>query len=85
MTRGGRVKDQDGPERRCIVTGEVQPKGGLMRFVVGPGAVIVPANPGFYHRPACVADLVDFVVARILDLLDVPHTLLPRWGEPPAE
>jgi len=49
------------------------------------GVVIVPANPGFYHRPACVADLVDFVVARILDLLDVPHTLLPRWGEPPAE
>ncbi|MGB5235572.1 MAG: UbiX family flavin prenyltransferase, partial [Candidatus Macondimonas sp.] len=49
------------------------------------GALIVPANPGFYHRPACVADLVDFVVARILDLLDVPHTLLPRWGEPPAE
>ena len=49
------------------------------------GVVIVPANPGFYHRPACVADLVDFVVARILDLLDVPHTLLPRWGEPPPE
>ena len=49
------------------------------------GALIVPANPGFYHRPACVADLVDFVVARILDLLDVPHTLLPRWGEPPPE
>lgn len=49
------------------------------------GALIVPANPGFYHRPACVADLVDFVVARILDLLDVPHTLLPRWGEPLPE
>ncbi len=46
MTRGGRVKDQDGPERRCIVTGEVQPKGGLMRFVVGPGAVIVPDVEG---------------------------------------
>ena len=49
------------------------------------GVLIVPANPGFYHRPACVADLVDFVVARILDLLDVPHTLLPRWGEPLPE
>lgn len=46
------------------------------------GVVILPANPGFYHRPACVADLVDFVVAHILDLLDVPHALLPRWGEP---
>lgn len=45
------------------------------------GAVIAPANPGFYHRPGQVEDLVDFMVARILDLLDVPHHLLPRWGE----
>lgn len=42
MSRGGRVSEQDGPERRCIVTGESQPVGGLVRFVVGPGAVIVP-------------------------------------------
>ena len=46
MTRGGRVKDNDGPERRCIVTGEVQPKGGLIRFVVGPEASIVPDIEG---------------------------------------
>jgi len=46
MTRGGRVKDQDGPERRCIVSGEVQPKGGLIRFVVGPGAALVPDIEG---------------------------------------
>lgn len=46
------------------------------------GAVILPANPGFYHHPQTVADLVDFVVARVLDHLDVPHTLMPRWGEP---
>ncbi len=45
------------------------------------GAVILPANPGFYHRPASVEALVDFVVARILDQLGVAQDLLPRWGE----
>ena len=44
------------------------------------GAVILPANPGFYHRPASVEDLVDFVVARVLDQLHIPHNLLQRWG-----
>ncbi len=44
------------------------------------GAVIMPANPGFYHRPESVADVVDFMVARILDHLDIPHTLMPPWG-----
>ena len=42
MTRGGREKDQDGPERKCIATGEVNPKAGLIRFVVGPESVMVP-------------------------------------------
>ena len=46
------------------------------------GAVILPPSPGFYQQPREIADLVDFVVARILDQLRVPHTLLPRWGEP---
>lgn len=45
------------------------------------GVCILPANPGFYTRPKSVQDLVDFVVARILDQLDVAHTLAPRWGE----
>lgn len=45
------------------------------------GVVILPANPGFYHHPRNVQQIVDFVVARILDQLGVPHTLLPRWGE----
>jgi 4-hydroxy-3-polyprenylbenzoate decarboxylase len=48
------------------------------------GAVILPANPGFYHHPAKVDDLVDFVVARVLDQLSVPHQLIARWGESPA-
>lgn len=48
------------------------------------GAVILPANPGFYQRPQSVAEIVDFVVARVLDQINVPHTLMPRWGEPDA-
>ena len=43
------------------------------------GAVVMPAAPGFYHRPAQVADLVDFMAARVLDHLGVPHTLSSRW------
>ena len=42
MTRGGRKDDQDGPERRCIVTGESGPKGGLVRFAIGPDGQVVP-------------------------------------------
>jgi 4-hydroxy-3-polyprenylbenzoate decarboxylase len=44
------------------------------------GAVILPPNPGFYQHPESVGDLVDFVVARILDQLAVPHVLMQRWG-----
>ena len=45
------------------------------------GAVILPAAPGFYHQPQSVDDLIDFVVARILNLLNIPQDMLPRWGE----
>ncbi|PKO88673.1 MAG: aromatic acid decarboxylase [Betaproteobacteria bacterium HGW-Betaproteobacteria-10] len=45
------------------------------------GAVILPPNPGFYHHPKNVQDIIDFVVARILDQINVPHTLIQRWGE----
>ena len=45
------------------------------------GAVILPASPGFYHQPASIEDLIDFVVARILNQLDIPQELLARWGE----
>jgi 4-hydroxy-3-polyprenylbenzoate decarboxylase len=44
------------------------------------GAVIMPPNPGFYNKPQSVAELVDFVVARVLDHLQVEHDLMPRWG-----
>jgi len=44
------------------------------------GVIILPANPGFYHQPETIQDLVDFVVARILDHLDIEHKLSERWG-----
>lgn len=44
------------------------------------GAVVLPASPGFYHGAAKIGDLVDFVVARILDQLSIPHDLMKRWG-----
>jgi len=44
------------------------------------GVVILPPDPGFYQQPQSIADLVDFVVARILDRLQIPHALGARWG-----
>lgn len=49
------------------------------------GAVLCPANPGFYMRPQSVSDLVDFVVGRVLDLFQVPHQLNTRWQPTDAE
>jgi 4-hydroxy-3-polyprenylbenzoate decarboxylase len=44
------------------------------------GATILPASPGFYHRPREIDDLIDFVVARILDHLGIQHSLSARWS-----
>jgi len=44
------------------------------------GVTIMPAAPGFYHEPRRIEDLVDFVVARIMDHLDIPQDLIPPWG-----
>jgi 4-hydroxy-3-polyprenylbenzoate decarboxylase len=49
--------------------------------VTRAGAVVLPAMPGWYHRPRRVEDLIDFVVARIGDQLGIPNTLAPRWGD----
>ncbi len=46
------------------------------------GAIILPAAPGFYHRPQAVEDLVDFIVARILQQLGIDHKLVPQWQHP---
>jgi 4-hydroxy-3-polyprenylbenzoate decarboxylase len=52
-----------------------------MRKAAEAGAVILPASPGWYHGVRSPQDLVDFVVARILDQLGIPHQLMRRWGE----
>jgi 4-hydroxy-3-polyprenylbenzoate decarboxylase len=45
------------------------------------GVVVLPASPGFYMQPRSVEELIDFIVARILDQLGIPQNLMPRWGE----
>jgi 4-hydroxy-3-polyprenylbenzoate decarboxylase len=51
-----------------------------MLRVTRAGAVVMPAAPGFYHRPRSIDDLVNFVVARVLDHLGVEQDLVARWG-----
>lgn len=49
--------------------------------VTRAGAIVLPAAPGFYHAPQAISDLVDFVVARVLDQFDIEHTVGRRWGD----
>jgi len=51
-----------------------------MLRLANAGAVIMPPNPAFYQLPKTIDELIDFVVARVMDQLDVPQTLMPRWG-----
>lgn len=51
-----------------------------LTLVTEAGAIVLPAAPGFYHRPAKVSDLVDFIVQRVLDQLGVEIELVKRWG-----
>jgi 4-hydroxy-3-polyprenylbenzoate decarboxylase len=70
--------------RRLIVVPREAPYSAIhlenMLTLTRAGAVVMPASPGFYHRPTSIDDLVDFVVARVLDHLGVDHSLVPRWG-----
>lgn len=52
-----------------------------METVTLAGGVILPACPGFYHKPKTISDLVDFVVGKVLDQLNIEHKLFIRWGE----
>jgi 4-hydroxy-3-polyprenylbenzoate decarboxylase len=51
-----------------------------MLYVKESGAVILPAMPGFYHKPKNITDLVNFIVGKILDQLGLKHNLFKRWG-----
>jgi 4-hydroxy-3-polyprenylbenzoate decarboxylase len=81
-----RAADVHLKERRKLVLVPRETPLGLIQLrnmaaVAEAGAVVLPAMPAFYTRPRSVADMVDFVVARVCDQLGVPHTLLERWGE----
>ncbi len=56
-----------------------------MLRVTRAGAVVLPAAPAFYHKPRAIGDMVDFIVARVLDHLGVPHQLGKRWDGEKAE
>ena len=45
------------------------------------GVCLLPPNPGFYYRPTSIDEVVDFVVAKILDQANIDHDIQPRWGE----
>ena len=49
------------------------------------GGIVLPAAPAFYHSPKKIDDLVDFIAARVLDQLGVPHSLIKRWGSEPSD
>ena len=70
--------------RKLILVPRETPLGSIqlenMKRLADAGAVILPAMPGFYHRPTSISELVDFIVARICDQLGVRHSLARRWG-----
>jgi len=70
--------------RRLVLVPRETPLGAIhlenMLRLTRAGAVVLPAAPGFYHRPTSIDQLVDFIVARILDQLGVEQSLVPRWG-----
>ena len=70
--------------RKLLVVPRETPLSGIqlanMKTLSDAGAVLLPAMPGFYHNPLTIHDLVDFVVMRICDQLEVPAELMKRWG-----
>lgn len=70
--------------RKCILVTREMPLSRIhlqnMLAAHDAGATILPASPGFYHHPQTIDDLVDMVVARVLDHLGVAHTLSERWS-----
>jgi 4-hydroxy-3-polyprenylbenzoate decarboxylase len=75
--------------RRLILVPRESPYSAIhlenMLTLTRAGAVVLPASPGFYHRPRGIDDLVNFIVARILDHLGVEQSLAPRWGSEAGE
>jgi 4-hydroxy-3-polyprenylbenzoate decarboxylase len=84
ITRAAQVTLKEA--RRLIIVHREMPLGPIdlesMTRLSRAGAIICPAAPGFYLLPQKIEDLVDFVVAKVLDLLAIPHTLTSRWKQP---
>lgn len=72
--------------RKLVVVPRETPLGPIqlenMLKLTRAGAVVLPAMPGFYHSPQTIDDLVNFVVGRICDQLEIDQSLIQRWGEP---
>lgn len=70
--------------RKLVLVPRETPLSGIhlenMLKLAREGVVILPAAPGFYHRPETVSDLVDFIVARIMDQMGIEHSVGRRWG-----
>ena len=70
--------------RKCILVTREMPLSRIhlknMLAAEEAGATIMPASPGFYHKPKKIDDLVDMVVARVLDHLEIEHDLVQRWS-----
>lgn len=71
--------------RRLVLVHRETPLGGIdlenMLKIQRAGGIVCPASPGFYLKPTTIGELVDFVVGRVLDLLNVPHQLAVRWNK----
>lgn len=82
ITRAALVTLKEG--RRLVLVPREMPLSpieiGNMLRISQAGGILCPASPGFYLRPQHVAELVDFVVGRVLDLLGIEHTLRTRWA-----
>lgn len=82
----GRVADVCLKEKRkLVVVPRETPLGRIhlkkMLELNEAGGVILPAMPAFYHKPESIMQVVDFIVSRILDHLDVENNLIKRWGD----